>query len=454
MLAPRSQSTKAPRSGRIAIRLAVAALILAGAQRAQALPSYARQTGQQCVACHNGFPELTPYGRQFKLNGYTFGNSDAPDPPLAAMIISTYTHTQKPEPAPIVPGTGRNNNLEADAFNFYLAGKILPNLGVFIQGLYTPLGRNAQWFTTDIRYADSLYLFGKDMTYGLSVNNNPGITDPWNTALSFWSYPYETSHVLPQPVASTAIQGRYMNQVIGANLYASWDRFLYADVGVYRKIDPGTLNAIGIDTLGASAIDGDAPYWRLAMERGWGHSTLEVGHFGMSLSVDPHRIATAGTDRTIDVGFDSEYQYLADKNSVSIIGSYIHEHSSLGASRALAFSTNKDDDLNAVNIKGTYYYDQTYGGNLGYFETTGSRDRGLYGPASLTGSPDTAGWIAELDYYPFNRGGPEFWRQLNFKVGLQYTAYTKYDGAASNYNGLGRNAGDNNSLFLYVWSLF
>ena len=54
------------------IGLAVLAAILLTSPRAEALPSYARQTGQECAACHNGFPELTPYGRLFKLNGYTF----------------------------------------------------------------------------------------------------------------------------------------------------------------------------------------------------------------------------------------------------------------------------------------------------------------------------------------------------------------------------------------------
>ena len=40
---------------------------------AQALPVFNRQTGQNCVACHAGgqFPELTPYGRMFKMTGYT-----------------------------------------------------------------------------------------------------------------------------------------------------------------------------------------------------------------------------------------------------------------------------------------------------------------------------------------------------------------------------------------------
>jgi hypothetical protein len=36
-----------------------------------AVPSFARQTGLACVACHTEFPELNSFGRQFKLNGYT-----------------------------------------------------------------------------------------------------------------------------------------------------------------------------------------------------------------------------------------------------------------------------------------------------------------------------------------------------------------------------------------------
>ena len=38
------------------------------------LPSYARQTGLACSACHYQFLTLTPFGRKFKLNGYTLTN--------------------------------------------------------------------------------------------------------------------------------------------------------------------------------------------------------------------------------------------------------------------------------------------------------------------------------------------------------------------------------------------
>ena len=51
-------------------------LVLLGmSTEAQAVPSFARQTGENCVACHTSFPELTPFGREFKLNGYTLGET-------------------------------------------------------------------------------------------------------------------------------------------------------------------------------------------------------------------------------------------------------------------------------------------------------------------------------------------------------------------------------------------
>ena len=47
------------------------------APKASALPSFARQTGQKCAACHVGgnWPQLTAWGRFFKLSGYTAGAS-------------------------------------------------------------------------------------------------------------------------------------------------------------------------------------------------------------------------------------------------------------------------------------------------------------------------------------------------------------------------------------------
>src|SRR5579885_3191902 len=41
---------------------------------ALAVPSFARQTGMACEACHTVYPELTHFGRVFKANGYVLEN--------------------------------------------------------------------------------------------------------------------------------------------------------------------------------------------------------------------------------------------------------------------------------------------------------------------------------------------------------------------------------------------
>ena len=60
------------------------------------------------------------------------------------------------------------------------------------------------------------------------------------------------------------------------------------------------------------------------------------------------------------------------------------------------------------------------------------------------GNPATRGWTYEA-----------FWTPIQYiRIGAQYTAYSRYNGASTNYDGLGRNARDNNSLFLYVWAAY
>src|SRR2546430_3918128 len=44
------------------------------APAALAVPSFARQTGMACEACHTVYPELTHFGRVFKANGYVPAN--------------------------------------------------------------------------------------------------------------------------------------------------------------------------------------------------------------------------------------------------------------------------------------------------------------------------------------------------------------------------------------------
>ena len=51
-------------------------------------------------------------------------------------------------------------------------------------------------------------------------------------------------------------------------------------------------------------------------------------------------------------------------------------------------------------------------------------------------------------------GGPSFWPWLNVKFGLQYVHYNRFNGSVANYDGSGRNAADNNTLFAFAWVAF
>ena len=57
-----------------ALKLLAILLLCGSFSPSWAVPSFARQTGMTCAACHTVFPELTPFGREFKLNGYVLDN--------------------------------------------------------------------------------------------------------------------------------------------------------------------------------------------------------------------------------------------------------------------------------------------------------------------------------------------------------------------------------------------
>src|SRR6202023_3557132 len=76
---------------------------------AAALPAFARQTGQPCGKCHTDFPSLTPFGRRFKLGGYTLGGGDS-SVPVAVMLQPSFTRTELGQPGGAAPHFGPNNN--------------------------------------------------------------------------------------------------------------------------------------------------------------------------------------------------------------------------------------------------------------------------------------------------------------------------------------------------------
>ncbi len=91
--------------------LLVITILLFLAGNSNALPSYARQTGLSCSACHFSFPELNSFGRQFKMNGYVLTGMNTIETkvdsdkvtkikllstlPLSVMVQSSFTHISK-----------------------------------------------------------------------------------------------------------------------------------------------------------------------------------------------------------------------------------------------------------------------------------------------------------------------------------------------------------------------
>src|SRR6202011_3928397 len=71
--------------------------VIAFTRPAEALLSFARQTGQPCGTCHTDFPGLTPYGRRFKLLGYTVGGGKYRTTPFPALDGGPAAYASDPE---------------------------------------------------------------------------------------------------------------------------------------------------------------------------------------------------------------------------------------------------------------------------------------------------------------------------------------------------------------------
>ncbi len=461
-------------------------LIIGFAPPAQALPGFARQTGQPCGACHTDFAGLTPYGRRFKINGYTLGggpyrttlfpssdDSGKSDqkkwvPPISMMAIAGFTHTQVDQPPPTAPYSA-NNNVVVSPLSFFWGGAITDHIGAFAQltynappagGFSDPLGHTWTWDNTDIRYADSTSIGSLPVTYGITANNNPTVQDPWNTTPA-WAFPYAASTLGFGYGPTTIIDGTLAAHVGSVGAYAYVNDLLYLEVTAYHTLDFNTQNDLGTDPFGAPGLFDVAPYWRAAFEPHWGNNWLEFGTFGIAADVHPwsspptspgmgvpvtYTTATfPQTDKYTDIGFDTQYQYQGDNYWLTLRGSYIHENQVLDASFLNMISANPTDTLNEARG----YASLAYGNDNRvvltgqYFSTWGSPDAGLYA-SNVNFSPDTKGWIAEIAYIPFISSHAPGWPWFNARVGLQYTWYNEF-------NGTNVGASDNNTLFLYVW---
>ena len=442
--------------------LALLALTILGLPRlAAAVPSFASQTGMPCSQCHTlSFgPALTAYGRQFKLNGYTF-NQGEHAMPLAVMAQGGFSHVETAPPEPAAEHFATNDNLSVDQVSVFVATRLFDGVGMFAQGTYSGEDRHFSWDNTDIRYARPVTLFGTDAIVGISVNNNPTVQDLWNSTPA-WAYPYITSPLVPGPAAAPIISGGLAQVVLGATAYAMIHDHFYLEAGAYKGLSDRWLGNVGLYPDNNAHINGAAPYWRASYQLSGGADQqhyFSVGTFGMDVKLQPDP-TVPDTDRYTDVAFDATYQYTpTGPASISANASLIHEKQQLNASFNAGAAANATNHLNSLELDVSYIWRQTWSASVGLFDTSGSHDAGLYAPAQFSGSnngsPDSRGYTVQLEWVPFGKKGSWGWPWVNVRTGVQYTGYVRFNGDSSNYDGFGRSASDNDSLFLFLWLIF
>ncbi|MGA9041238.1 MAG: hypothetical protein WB421_11935 [Terriglobales bacterium] len=439
--------------------LAVLGLVALSLTSAHAVPSYSRQTGLPCASCHYAPPELNAFGRQFKLEGYTFStkaqvSDDKKDHnaalqlleafPLSAILDVSLSATKSPQ-----PGTQNGNfQLPQDA-SLFLAGAWTNHIGSFVQVTYDSQADHFSWDNTDIRYANhGGKLFDKPITFGLTLNNNPSVEDLWNSTPA-WGFPWVGSSSAPGPSAGALINGGLAQDVAGAGGYVMWNDHWYLASTMYRSehIGGGQPN----DGVGFGInIRGIAPYWRAAWQTSSKNNYLEIGSYGMHVKTTPNGI-TGLMDGYTDFAGDFQYDRTIPqlKNDVlSFRGSFIRENSSLLATFYTGGASQIYHHLNTAQANVEYHYGTKLSGTAGLFDITGTRDPLLFAPAAVSGSangsPQSNGYLLNVSWWPIQ----------NVDLAVQYTGYLRFNGAQTNYDGAGRDASANNTVYLLARFVF
>jgi len=436
--------------------LLILGVILLLTSRANAVPSFAEQTGQRCSACHVGGlgPQLTPFGRLFKLGGYTLRAGENFTLPLAGMVVASFLHTQRDAPSPAASHYGVNDNFALDQASIFLAGGLGSHLGAFSQFTYDGTGRAFAWDQLDVRATTHEMIAGTNVLIGVDLNNSPGVQDAWNT-LPSWGFPFTSSKLAPAPGAVPVISSSLAQRTLGSSVFAWWDSQLYTEAGVYWTPGRRFLSAFGVDINdGGAVINGGAPYFRIAYQKDHDGQNFEIGGFGLLSRLYPGGIKNAGSDNFSDLGADASWQFTGKEDAFyQIDARYTHEAQNRGASSLLAASGNMHDTLDEVHLDFSYYWHKMIGATVSPFDIWGSKDAILYGD-NRTAAPDSMGATFQLDYTPWGTDVSPLGPRFNVRIGMQYTAYTRFNGAGKDYDGLGHNASDNNNFRLFTWFEF
>ena len=409
---------------------------------AAALPSFGKQTGQPCAACHVGAfgPQLKPYGRDFKLRGYVNGDGEDHGLPLTVTLNGSFTHLN-----PRSATSGESNNLAFGGGALYYAGKLAEKTGALVSVTYDAINRQLQLNRADVRHVREGRLFGEDVIYGLSLNNNPTSSDVWNS-IPAWGYPFARSPQAPRAKAATLIDGRVRQRAFGTTAFMQWNNLAYFEFGAYEGLTPEMLNAVGkVPVAGADRYKTAMPYMRVALTQDWANTHAEVGTYGILAKVLPRGVSPLGqANEFSDLGIDGNFQYILDPSKVgsdmvSASATLIRETIDSRATAILSGSGSRQS-LQTFRTNVSYSFAATWTPTIQYFRTTGNTDARYWGTPG--GRPDSDGLIYELAYVPWGKpDAPAPIPGLNARLVAQFTNYFSFDGSRTN-------ARRNNTLYL------
>ena len=401
----------------------------------------------------------------FKMNGYIWSaheeQSYEPIPPVSAAQIWSYTHTRRPAGLSQPPDRplrldGNDNFSYPQQANFFLAGRYYGRLGGFIMGTYSGVDNKWAMDNVDVRLSD-VHTFGEKHTllYGATFNNGPTVQDAWNT-LPAWSQ-LIGSEVAPGPAASPSISN-LIAQVAGVGAYAFWDNFLYAEVTPYVSGKSGPSASLtagnheGDRSPTASRPTGASRSTRTRAATRSRSGTSACTTRSTSRPPRPdQQLPRSRRRHPVPVERQAALRDLPDGVHLGEPGPVRRQ----GGQRRHAAASS---DLHTCSSGCSYYYNNLAGITFSLFDIAGPRDRVLYAPdrarrQSDRASPNTWGGFVQLNFLPFSQWFDLRWPALPMtQLAVQYTFYGKFNGARPNYDGFGRSASDNNTLYLLAWT--
>jgi hypothetical protein len=433
-------------------------------RKAHAIPSYTRQTGFSCDECHTVYPNLTPFGRDFKLHGYTMTasktiKSDASSnstplmnlnniPMVSARIVSMWSNQAGGNNGIVPKGittagqgfmsfpSGYNDketfNLVGDS-SIYVSGKIAPYMGTFLEfsGIDDEGGTLGLGMLDTVIVAPDTMLGGRSFVYGIRGVDAVFTGDPSNV-LGTWGL---TSQLMGMSTHNTLYDpNRAM--VEGGELYGMWGGFnnggLFGTVAFYHPTGSQTAgsfvqgNLAGLSgtpgTLNTSSVDEAV---RLAYYLpSFGNLYTEIGasaYFGKEGMIAPSAASIPNpyyNDNYSNYGVDAQVQYIGDKNLAELFAIYQSQNDNKFYGQDLYSNINygvngTSVQRNALAVTADYYYKRTYGAYVKY----------LYQNSDKVKDMNVAGTILGLSWFPWE----------NVQVILEQALFGTYNPGLAQY---------------------